>query len=172
MIHAASQLIDRPVVSFAQTSRVGQISGLLIDPHRLSLAAFWVKDKRGNNLLVMPEDILLVELDSLIINNPHDLTTPQELPRLEEILTIDYQIPGKKIVSDGQVLGIANDFGISGENYQIRYIAGQAKLWRRFKGGNLRFMRQQIKKINDRSIEVKSGPQAEKIKALSRQPVG
>ena len=171
MIHAASQLIERPVYSLQQTSHVGEISGLLIDPHRLSLAAFWVKDKkRRRNFLVVIDDIFGLDINHLVINHPQDLTLPGDLPRLAEVLEIDYQIPGKKIIANKKVLGIASDFGIGDDNYQVRYIAGQARFWHKLRGGNLRFMRQQIKKINDRSIEVKSGPSAEKIKAWSGQP--
>ena len=170
MIYIARELLGKPVVSIQSNSPIGYISGLLVDPHRLTVAALWVTVKANyqEDLLLLPINIRQLTSQRVIVDELESLTKPEELPKLNEILTINYRIPDKKVIAFGRKIGVATDFDFNRDNYSITAIIARPVGWQRLKMSQLRFERNQITKVDDRKIVVKAGPQVQRITS----PVG
>lgn len=172
MIYNASSLIGKPVVSIRLNASIGQISGVLVDPNRLSVAGLWVKTNTNPEpLLLLNEDIRQLTSQRAIIDDQQQLAEPSDLPKLKAILTINYIIVGKKIVANGRKIGIAADFNFNNETYQVSHIVGRPAGLQRLRMSQLTFERRQITGIDDRQITVDIGPQTQKLPSLGPTPV-
>ena len=171
MIYTASVLVGKPVVSIHLNAEIGQISGVLIDPNRLAVAALWVKlGTDSQSLLLLPEDIRQLTSQRAIIDERNQLTEPSELPKLRSILSINYIIPGKKVVGDGRKLGVAQDFNFNNDTYLVSHIIVRAARWQRLRMTQLMFERRQITGLDNRQITVDIGPQTQRLTSLGSNP--
>lgn len=172
MIYSASGLLSKPVVSIRLNAGIGQISGILLDPNRLSVAGLWVRTNTNPEpLLLLNEDVRQLTSQRAIIDDHHQLAEPNDLPKLKAILAINYIIPGKKIVADGRKIGVALDFNFNNETYLVSQIVGRAAGLQRLRMSQLTFERRQITAIDNRQITVNIGPQTQKIASLGPTPV-
>lgn len=170
MIYLASALIGYQVVSLADVKRIATVGGILIDPNRFSVAGLWVQTRPNQWRLLLSQSLRQINQQKVIINDSSDLNEVVDLPALQPILKIDYQIPGKKIVStQGQHLGRAEDFSFNDDNFQIMHIFVKPPLHRRLHRQRLQFMRQQIEKISDKKIEVNIDPHGQSLRSLPKQ---
>lgn len=172
MIYLASACIGYQIASIASLNNVGQIRGLLIDPHRFSVAGFWVEEYQRQHKhwpILLSQSLRQIDEGRVFINDLDDFNDPQDLPRLRKILKIDYQIPGKKIIStDKKHLGIAEDFSFDDDNYQIVHLIVRPPLLQRLRTTRRHFRRSQIEKIRSKNIEINIDPLAQ-MKSLPNQ---
>ena len=165
MIYLASACIGYQITSIASSNNVGQIRGLLIDPNRFSVAGFWVEAyqrRRKQWPILLSQSLRQIHNRRIFINDDEDFNAPEDLPRLKEALKIDYQIPGKKIIStDSKYLGKAEDFSFSDEDFKIIHLIVKPPLPQRLRTSRRQFGRNQIEKVRARSIEVRIGPQSQ-----------
>ena len=172
MIYSASGLIGKSVVSIRINASIGQISGVLLNPDRLSVAGLWIRTNTDPQpLLLLNEDIRQLTSQRAIIDDRSQLVEPSELPKLRSILTINYIIPGKKIIAAGRKIGVALDFNFNNETYLVSHIIARASGMQRLRMSQLTFERRQITAIDDRKITVNIGPQTQKIPSLGPNPI-
>lgn len=160
MIILASKVIGKPILTIRTGRSVAAVTGVLIDPFKLQVAGFWVQKgaKTKESLLLLSQDIREFTMRGLIIDDAASIVETEDLPRFKEIFEIDYQIPGKKVVSGRRKHGKATDFGINTANLQIASITGKPSLTRMLGSTSFSFARKQIKSINDGAIEVSDSP--------------
>lgn len=172
MIYSASGLVGKPVVSIRLNANIGQISGVLLNPDRLSVAGLWIKTNANPQLLLLlNEDVRQLTSQRAIIDDHNQLAEPGDLPKLKSILATNYIIPGKKIVADGRKIGVASDFNFNNDTYLVSHIIGRAAGLQRLRMSQLSFERRQITGLDNRQITVNIGPQARKIPSLGPTPV-
>ena len=163
MIYLASACIGYQITSISGLNNVGQIRGVLIDPHRFSVAGFWVEEyqqRRNWWPILLSQSLRQIHSRRVFINSVEDFNHPKDLPRLKEVLKIDYQIPGKKVVStESEYLGQAEDFSFSDEDFKIVHLIAKPPLTQRLRTTRHQFSRNQIEKIRGKSIEIRIGPQ-------------
>ena len=163
MLYLASTCIGYQITSISSLASIGQISGILIDPHRFSVAGFWVEEYgRRQMLILLSQSMRQMHNRRVFVNSEDDFNLPKDLPRLREILTIDYQLPGKRVVStDKEYLGRAEDFSFSDEDFKIIHLIVKPPLSQRLRTSRRQFSRSQIEKIRSKTIEVRVGPQTQ-----------
>ncbi len=172
MIYSASGLVGKPVVSIRINANIGQISGVLLNPDRLSVAGLWIKTNANpRQLLLLNDDIRQLTSQRAIVDDHNQLVEPSELPKLRSILTINYIIPGKKIVADGRKIGVALDFNFNNETYLVSHIIARASGLQRLRVSQLTFERRQITAIDNRKITVNIDPQAQQVPSLGPTPI-
>ena len=172
MIYSASGLVGKPVVSIRINANIGQISGVLLNPDRLSVAGLWIKTNTNpRQLLLLNDDVRQLTSQRAIVDDHNQLVEPSELPKLRSILTINYTIPGKKIVADGRKIGVALDFNFNNETYLVSHIIARASGLQRLRVSQLTFERRQITAIDNRKITVNIGPQARQVPSLGPTPI-
>ena len=171
MIYLASEFIGYKIFSLSSLNEVGVIIGIIIDPYRFSVLGFWIETsstKRNDWLILLSQSVRQIEAGKVLINDVSDFNKRQDLPRVKTMLKIDYQIPGKKIVStNAENLGQAEDFSFKEDNFQITHIIAKPPLHQRFKLTKRHYTRSQIEKISRKSIEVNVEPQAQKLQPVS-----
>ena len=172
----ASRFIDSGVYTIRLTGKIGQVIGILLDPHKLTVAGFWVATKsHKEQQLLLVRDIrsLVPERRQIIIDDLKDLNLSEELPKLETILATDYQIPGKRVIQAKKTIGRAIDFGFSeASGYQVTNIVVKPPMLRRFGTSQLNFNRQQIQSIDDRDIVIKPAEVKQKARQKTKRSPG
>lgn len=160
----ASNVLGMPVSSIRLGGRVGEISGILLDPDKLKLIAFWVRvgNQKDNELLLF-EELREFNLRGAIIDDMHNISKAEELTRLETILQINYELPGKKIIGSRGKLGTATDFSFDPETTEVMTIVGKPTLTKRFGQNEFTIHRRQILEVDDSSIKVNDGPAVVRI---------
>ena len=165
MIYLASACIGYQITSISSLNNVGQILGVLVDPHRFSVAGFWIEEyqqRRSWWPILLSQSLRQIHNRRVFINSVEDFNHPKDLPRLKEVLKIDYQIPGKKVIStEREHLGTAEDFSFSDEDFKIVHLIVKPPLAQRLRTTRHQFSRSQIEKIRGKSIEVRIGPQTQ-----------
>ena len=172
----ASSFVGSGVYTIRLTSKVGHVTGVLLDPHKLTIAGFWITSKKlQDHQLLLVQDIrtLVPEKRQIIIDDLKDLSSAEELPKLKTILEVDYQIPGKRVTQAKKRIGRAIDFGFSeASSYQVTNIVVKPPLLRRFNLAQLNFTRRQIQAINDNEIVIKSAEIKQKTKQKQQSNYG
>ena len=165
MIYLASACIGYQITSISGLSNIGQIRGILIDPRRFSVAGFWVEEYGRRPAywpILLSQSLRQIHNQRIFINDLDDINDPADLPRLKQILKIDYQIPGVRVVStDDEYLGKAEDFSFNDEDFKIIHLIVKPPLHQRLRRTRQHFTRNQIEKVSHRRIEVKVDPQAQ-----------
>ena len=164
MIYIAKDMIGVPVVSLQLNNQIGQISGLLVDPHQLKVVAVWVRPtKKYKDLLILPGSLRHFTSKRIVVDGPDDLTNPKDLPILHKTLVINYRIPNKKIVANGRKVAVATDFDFNRRSFFITAIVARPVGWQRLKMSEVRFGRQQIIRVDDQKIVINIGPSPNKV---------
>ncbi len=160
MIILASKVIGKPVLTIRAGRAAATVTGVLIDPFKLQVAGFWVQKgaKAKGSHLLLSQDIREFTMRGVIIDDTASIVETDDLPRFKEIFEIDYQIPGKKVISGRRKHGKATDFGINTATLHIASITGKPSLTRMLGSTSFSFARKQIKSINDSTIEVNDSP--------------
>ena len=159
MILLASNTVGMGVFTIRVGGRFASISGLLVNPHTLKIAAFWVDDGHSKqHKLLLVQDIREITPKAVIIDDHGSLVEPGDLPRLEEILAIDYQLPGKKVRSGSKTHGKVSDFGFRTHTFEIANVSGKPSISRLISNTRFSFARKQITAVNDKAIEVDDSP--------------
>lgn len=174
MIILASKAIGLSIVSIRTGTPVGEVVGVLVDPHTLKVAGFWANQfssKQDKVLLSM--NIRELSVKGLVIDDLHDLTDPSDLPKLKEILDIDYQIPGKKILEVKKKIGVAEDFSFDMKDFSISSLLCRPNILGMLNVSNFTVYRKMIKEIDDSHIRVDRGPVMTKSKSTTEKlPMG
>ena len=165
MIYLASACIGYQITSIATAENIGQIRGVIVDPYRFSVAGFWaeVYSRRSKQWpVLLSQSLRQIHNRRIFVNDLDDINAPGDLPRLRQVLKVDYQVPGKKVVATGgDYLGKAEDFSFNDEDFKIIHLIVRPPLHRRLRQTRQHFTRNQIEKIGRKQIEVKTGPQTQ-----------
>jgi sporulation protein YlmC with PRC-barrel domain len=160
MMRLSGQFNQLPVFSLHAGHPIGQINGLLIDPHKLHIAGLWTSVSRdGSARILLPQHIRELQgAKGLVIDHEDDLSMPDELIRLKEIIDIEYQLIGKKIMTvSKQHLGKVVDFVVDDLNWQITKLHGERPAWKMFLSNAFIIDRGAVHSVNDRAIVVRDG---------------
>lgn len=165
MIYLASACIGYQIYSIATSNNVGQLRGILIDPQRFSVAGFWIEEyhqRRSYWPILLSKSLRQIEGRRVFINDISDFNAPKDLPRLKNILKIDYQIPNKRVIStEKEYLGKAEDFSFNDEDFKIIHLIVKPPLHLRLRKTRRHFTRRQIEKVAQKEIEICIKPQTQ-----------
>lgn len=171
MLLTSAQLQNLEVTSLQTGQPIGQTLAVIIDPFKLRVAGFYLDANTDNILLA--GDMRELSPQRILINSTDVLTNEAELPRLAEVLAMNYELVGKKVMSRSkQRLGSVEAYVIDTLNTEIQKLHVRQPLLRSFSGGTLIVDRRQIVEINDRMVIVEDAaaqkPAWAGRKALSR----
>lgn len=165
MLLLASNVIGMPISSIRLSGKIGEITGLLLNPDTLKIVAFWVRigANKDNDLLLL-EETREFNIRGVIVDDIHNVASPDELTRLKEVLDINYEIPGKKVIGARGKLGTATDFSFDPESAEVMTIIGKPSLTKRFGQNEFTVHRRQIEEVTDSHIKINDGPSAIPLK--------
>ncbi|HEX9679570.1 MAG TPA: hypothetical protein VGA08_03045 [Candidatus Saccharimonadales bacterium] len=158
MLVLNNKLIGTDVASVQASHKVGQVSGYLIDPRRLEVMALYVKTRLNPAPLILHTvDIRDFSSQGAIIDHNEQLMEPDGLVRLKEVVDIDFQLIDKPVLTeDGRRLGKVNGFAFDTLGWKIMRINVRQTVTKSLSTTELIIHRQQIVKVSDTEIVVKS----------------
>lgn len=155
MLQLSGMLINRPVLSLRTGTQVATTLAPIINPNNLKIEGFYCQDTSRKQLILVSQDIRDVLPQGVVVNDQDVLVAPEELVRLKEVLSINFDLPGKQVVTaSGQKLGKVNDYSTETESMFIKKLYVTQSLFKNFSGGNLGIDRTQIVEITDKKIVV------------------
>ena len=163
MLQLSGSILGRPVVSMRTNSTVGKIEGLLVNPDNLKIEAFWCRDRfSGRLLLLLRNDIRGAIPQGILINDNEVFSEPEDLVRLKDIITLNYDPMSKLVVTTGgKRLGRVVDFAVEMSSMYVQKIYVNQNFLKSLGVSQLSIDRTQITEITDKKIVVQEPLQPE-----------
>lgn len=157
MLRFIGEYIDTPIMGLRGGRRLSQTLDPIIDPHKLKIAGFYVEDRAtGIDKILLVEDVREFSEVGIIVDSEDAFMDAGDLVRLESILDMNFEIIGKKLVTqDGKKLGRVEDFAIDDLTYRIEKIYGKPQALKTLSTNDYIIGRRQIASVNQEEIVVK-----------------
>ena len=167
MLILSRDLINKQVLSLRTNTPIASILRPIINPNNLKVEGFYCQDRYSKNQLILLEQDIRETLPAGYIVNDHDVLTPEEdLVRLKEVLSINYDPMGKQVESlSGVKIGKVHDYASEIETMYIQKIYVSQPLYKNFSGGSLIIDRSQINEITPKRIIINDNLEAVPVQA-------
>lgn len=114
MLKLHSQLSGLPLMGLREGHEAGRIRDLVIDPETGRLLAYLVEFGllRGPRIIAA-SDVREISPDLAIIDSSDDITTPDEIIRVADLLDSRFRLIGSRVVTEsGDRLGKVSDYAV------------------------------------------------------------
>lgn len=161
------------VMSLRSGRPIANLLGPIINPNNLFIEAWYVSDNiSGQKLVLLSRDIREVMGRGFIVDDHDVLSEESDLIRLKDIIKLDFQLLGLKVVSESKKhYGKVVDYAFETESFIIKKIYSGQPLIRSISGGNLSIDRTQIIEITNRRIVIEDPTIKSDEKSLATAPV-
>lgn len=159
MLTPIDNLLGAPVMSLQTGLPLCNLTGAIINPHTLSIVAFWVDGLRLDfkPAVVFSEDIREFASVGVIVDSVDNIMSPVGMVRLNEVIDYGFELIGCPVVdTDGHKLGRVSDYNLDIPTYEIQHITVKPAGFRRLATAGLAINRSQIVKIEPDKITVKT----------------
>jgi uncharacterized protein YrrD len=157
MLSLSNTILNKPVLSIRSGSSVAIAVKPIINPNNLKIEGFYCTDRynRKKQIVLVQTDIRDIIPDGIVVNDHDSLSDPSELPRLQPIINLDFELIGKQVttVSKSKV-GKVSDYAIDSSSLYIQKLYVNQSLIHSFSGGTLSIDRSQIIEITNKRIVV------------------
>lgn len=138
-------------------SQVATAIDPIINPNNLKIEGWYCQDRFSKDVLVLlSQDVRDIIVQGLVINDHDNLSHPEDLIRLKDILDLRFELLGKPVFTDkNKRLGKVTDYAVEGETLYIQKLYLSQPLMKSISGGTLSVDRNQILEITDRKIVIK-----------------
>ena len=166
MLVYASELQGFPVLSLQVGGEIAICDFPVVDPNDLKLVAYTltniVQDEdTGGDILVL-DDVREFSKNGLIVDSGSRFVSRDEVVRLDEIMSLNFNLIGLKVVSEsGKKIGKIKDYTIDTKTFMIYQIIVDRPVIKSLVDPELTINRSQIVEIDDYKITIKN--EAEKI---------
>lgn len=173
MLRLSSTLINQAVLSLRTGGQVALATEPIINPNNLKIEGFYCDDRfEKRQLILLTQDIRDRIEQGFVINDHEVLVEPDELIRLESVLKLKFQLPGKPVVTvNKKRLGKVNDYAVDDMALYVQKIYVGPGLIKSLAAGNLSIDRSQITEITDRKIVVQDPLKGVKSTAPAPAPI-
>ncbi|HSX35340.1 MAG TPA: hypothetical protein VLH84_00220 [Patescibacteria group bacterium] len=154
MLQLSGMIVNRPILSLRTGAVIGQTLAPIINPDNLKIEGFYVQDYASRKQLVLlSQDIRDVLPQGVVVNDQEALSDPTELVRLKHVLSLNFELIGKQVVTTGKdKVGKVSDFATETQSMYIQKLYVTQSVFKNFAGGNLGVDRSQIVEITDKQI--------------------
>lgn len=160
-------------MSLQTGTRLGTIDEPIIDPRQLRILAYYVDGPMLNERpsIIRVEDIREIGEVGFIIDSSDDITAPSDIVRLQEVIELAFEIKGLKVIDDKKhTLGHVLDYNIDSQSFEIRQIRVKPPITKILGLSELIVHRDQIVKITNDRIIVKSATTQKSVKVDRHTP--
>ena len=146
-----------PVMSLRTGGKVAIATEPIINPDNLKIVGWYCDDHFSNKtLILMAQDVRDFVPQGLAINDHDDLSDPEELIRLQDVLKLRFELLGKTVITDQKRrVGKVSDYATDIESLVITKLYVARPIYKSFNEGQRVIDRKQIIEINDHNIVVK-----------------
>lgn len=154
MLQLSANLLNKPVLSLRTGGQVATVTTPLINPDNLKIEGFYCTDRFSKNkLILLYQDIRDILANGYVVDDHDVLVEPEELIRLKKIIKMDFQLPGKTIITvDKQRVGKVSDYATETTTMFVQKIYASQSIMKSLTGGSLSIDRTQIHEITPRKI--------------------
>jgi len=145
---------------------IATIIGPIINPDNLKIEGFYCEDRYDKTqLILLFQDIREILPQGYVVNDHDVLVEPDELIRLKDVISLDFELIGKSVVTvSKQKVGKVSDYATETETMMIQKVYVAQSVFKSFTGGSLSVDRNQIQEITPRRIIISD--------LLGKAPVG
>ena len=167
MLITASSLIGTPILSIHASSKIAEISDVIIDPDNLKIIAFKLSGPmiKSTNIL----DAKFIREYSqygMVIDSIDDLAEPDEIIKIANILKLNFSLIGLKVeTKKGSKLGKIIDYTITNDDFLTQQIIVKRPIVKAFIDPTLTIHRKEIVEITDYKVIVKDEEKTIKARA-------
>ncbi len=170
MLVLDSSINQKPIISLKDGEIIATITKPLINPDNLTLPAFYCLTRNRQLKIILDQDIREINFNYLMINDESNLSDPNDLIRLQNIININYNLINKSVETiSRKKIGRVTDFTINLASMYVNNLEVTPSIYRNFRGSNLKIHRSQIIELNDRKIIIEDLDQ--KIKSGLPLPI-
>lgn len=152
-----SALTGRPIVSLQTGQIIARIAQPILEISNLEVVALLCQSAGSRqSLLLISSDIRQYAADCVIVDNEDELTSPNDIARLDSNLKGRYSPIGKPVVEEsGHKLGTVEDYAINFETNHVQKLHVRRSFFQGLFSPNLIIDRTQITDIAPDSITVR-----------------
>ncbi|MBP7821173.1 hypothetical protein KA043_03680 [Candidatus Saccharibacteria bacterium] len=158
MLFLSTQFHDKNLFSVRTGGRIGVIDKPVINPNNLHIDAFECTDARNNILILLDIHIRDFSPKGIIIDDPADLSEEEDLVRLKPIISLNFSLIGKTVISSNKKIGKVVDYASDKDSLFIQKLYVNPPVWSAISKPQLIVDRQSIIEITDSKIII-SGPE-------------
>lgn len=169
MLLVGSNMTDLPVLSLHVGDEVARTVRAIIDPDDLRIIAYTVdgpvvrNDPDVGDILDL-SDVREVSDAGFVINSTDVLTTRNEVVKLDEVMSLEFDLVGMKVVDQkGKKMGKIVDYTVDSGSFMIYQLIVQRPLMSSFIDPQLTINRSQIVEIDDFKIVIKHSTSQVKV---------
>ncbi len=154
MLQLSDSLLNKQVMSLRTSGPIATILQPIINPNNLKIEGFYCEDRFDKStLILLTQDIRDTLPQGYVVNDHEVLAQPEELIRLQKIISINFQLPGKHVVTvDKQKVGKVTDFATETSTFYIQKIYVGQSILKSLSAGQLSIDRNQIVEITNKKI--------------------
>ena len=168
MLQLSNMLLNRPVLSLRTGSAVAMAVGPIINPNNLKIEGFYCRDSfnKKQELILLEQDIRDILPQGFVVNDHDVLVTPDELVRLHDVMTLNFTLIGKPVITNGKDrIGKVNDFATEIDSMTIQKLYVTRSMLKSLTNGELGIDRTQIIEITPKHIVINDPLQGVRVRA-------
>lgn len=156
MLRLSNTYVNQPVLSLRSGSRIGTLGQPIINPNNLKLEGWYTDNLNDKGDFILPViEVRDIISKGIVVNDHTALTEPEDLVRMQETLEINFELPGKLVVTEsGKRLGKVSDYAVNDENYYIQKLYVSASILRGLSQQQYTIDRSVIVELTDKKIVV------------------
>lgn len=156
MLQLSASLLNKSVLSLRTGGPVATITKPIINPDNLKVEGFYCTDRFDKKqLILLYQDIRDVLPNGYVVDDHAVLVEADELVRLKKVLAMDFQLPGKQIITvNKQRVGKVSDYATETTTMFVQKIYATQSLMKSLTGGSLSIDRSQINEITPKQIVI------------------
>ena len=172
MLVPIDRFIGLPIMSLQTGTELARTTDIIVNPRQMKVVAFYVDGPllEAHPSILHPSDIREVSDIGLIVDSSDQLMSLEGLVRLQEIIDLDFELKGKKVVDErGQKLGKVIDYSVEPDDFTIQQLYTHQSMLRSFSTASNVIHRSQIVAVRKDQIVVKSATVREEAKGASAE---
>lgn len=154
MLQLSSAFANKAVMSLRTGTAVANIGQPVINPNNLKIEGFYCEDIFSRSQLVLlHQDIREILPQGFVVDDVDVLVPPAELVRLEDVLSLNFQLIGKPVETQSkEKVGKVADFATELESMYIQKLYVSRSVLKSLTTGQLSVDRNNIIEITNRRI--------------------
>jgi hypothetical protein len=156
MLELSGSLLNRPILSLRTGGQIATAVSPIINPNNLKIEGFYCEDRFDKTpLVLLTQDIRDVLPQGYVVNDHEVLASSDELVRLQDILRLDFQLPGKQVVTTRkEKVGKVSDWAAETTTFYIQKVYVGRSILKSLNAGQLSVDRTQIVEITNKKIVI------------------
>ena len=134
MLTLINRLANLPILSIRDGHTIGTISRVLLNPKNLKIEGFYCTSRfQPGQLVLVGTHIRELSPQGVVVNDHNDLTDPEDLVRLHDIMELNFSLLGKPVVTTSKKhVGKVRDYAIDAESLFVQKLYVQPSIMKSF----------------------------------------